>query len=86
MIPKSDATERHTKIFHLYYTALCKIKALDGRVFGVGNEGAIFLGDSQTMDGEFGLVGQAAVKIGSSALNVYARLLGEFRNALAYDR
>jgi hypothetical protein len=52
---------RHTKILHLDDASFLEIQAADSGVPVVWDEGAIFLGDAQAMDREFGLVGQPAV-------------------------
>jgi hypothetical protein len=65
--------------------AILQLGAGDGYVFVVGDGGAGGEGDSQAVDGELGLGGDAFVQVLGAALDVDFGLLGQVADWLACE-
>lgn len=64
--------------------AIFEAERLDGFVLVGGNEGAVFFGDAETVDVEFGFSGEAVVEVGCAALDVDGSCGGKLGNAFAF--
>ena len=63
--------------------SILQLGAGDGHALVVGDGGALGEGDSQAVDGELGLCGNAFVQVGCAALDVDFGLLGQVADWLA---
>jgi hypothetical protein len=63
--------------------SILQLGAGDGHALVIGDGSALWEGDSQAVDGELGLCGNAFVQVGGAALDVDFGLLGQVSDWLA---
>ena len=74
---------KHTQVLDLDGVSILQLGAGNGHALVIGDRRALGQGDSQAVDGELGLCGNAFVQVGGAALDVDFGLLGQVADRLA---